>query len=149
MLTYAIVDSMNGFARGRRTSTRAMQTAMGEQVGDTVLWVKNLAEITVPGPAERMVFIDQGWAVPDSFVVTLLPMEQWWDRPPVRHGDGTSVSFADGHCEHWRWQGEETILNGRAYEPGRPSSSPIKLATPEDKDDLHRLQKAVWGRLGY
>ena len=112
MLTYAIVDSMNGLARPGTSESYGSGTK-GIKVGDTVLWITNLAEIVAPGPAERMVFIDEGWVTPDSFGVHYR-MEQWWDTPPVRHGDGTSVSFADGHCEPWQWQGEETILTGRA-----------------------------------
>ncbi len=146
MLTYAIVDSMNGFPRAG-TSQGAGPDAKGIKVGDTMLWIKKLAEIVAPGPAERMVFIDRGWSWPNSFAVHY-STEAWWDMPPVRHWDGTSVTFADGHCEHWRWQGEETILTGRGRGLGQLDVG-YALPTPEDKNDLHRLQIAVWGRLGY
>ncbi len=151
MLTYAAVDAVNGLnsfnGRIGVSVGSSLSDVVGTRVGDTVLWLKKMSEIVSPPAAERMVFIDEGWSTPDSFAVNY-HTEQWWDGPPVRHGDGTSVSFADGHCEDWQWRGEETILAGRARRFGYPPAS-LKPATPEDKDDLHRLQKAVWGRLGY
>jgi hypothetical protein len=147
MLSYNIVDSMNGRARAGTSEGGFGLSARGVKVGDTVLWIKKLAEIVSPGPAERMVFIDQGWAWPSSFAVYYTKLA-WWDMPPVRHWDGTSVSFADGHCGHWKWLGQETILTGRGRGldqlPG-----PYLLPSPEDKEDVRRLQIAVWGRLGY
>ena len=35
----------------------------------------------------------------DAYAV-YIHLEQWLDNPPVRHGDGATVSFADGHVEH-------------------------------------------------
>jgi hypothetical protein len=146
--TCLIVDSMNGIARqGTFTGAFMSSEAKGVKIGDTVLWIRNLAEIVSPGPAQRMVFIDQGWSVPGSHSVHYT-VEAWWTPPPVRHWDGTSVTFADGHADRWRWQGQETILNGRGRGPSQFSAT-YTLATPEDKEDLHRLQIAVWGRLGY
>ena len=141
MLTYAIVDSMNGLSRVGTAASRA-----GVRIDDTVLWVQNLDEIITPGPAQRMVFIDNGWVTVDSFAVHY-QQQQWWEGPPVHHNDGTTVSFADGHCEHWRWQGADTIRYGKEsplhYRPR------LQPETAAGCDDLHRLQRAVWGRLGY
>jgi hypothetical protein len=148
MQTCLIVDSMNGLPRtGTFAGGFLSPEAKGVKIGDTVLWIKNLVEIVSPGPAQRMVFIDQGWALPGSHSVHY-STEAWWTPPPVRHWDGTSVTFADGHAEHWRWQGKETILNGRGRGPSQFSAT-YTLSTPEDREDLHRTQIAVWGRLGY
>jgi prepilin-type processing-associated H-X9-DG protein len=135
--TYSIVDAMNGLYRdGTRTG------GSGVKVGETVLWVKKTTEIVIPGPAERLVLVDEGRVTPDSCGVHYLH-PRWWDPPCVRHGAGTNVSFADGHGEHWKWEGAETITAGLAgihqYEP----------TTPEGKRDLRRMQTAVWGRIGY
>jgi prepilin-type N-terminal cleavage/methylation domain-containing protein/prepilin-type processing-associated H-X9-DG protein len=27
----------------------------------------------------------------------------WWTAPPLRHGEGTNLAFADGHCEYHKW----------------------------------------------
>jgi len=52
----------------------------------------------------------------------------WWDPPPIRHGDGTTFSFADGHVEYWKWQDHRTIefgLEMRAFSPPQPDNPDI------------------------
>jgi prepilin-type N-terminal cleavage/methylation domain-containing protein/prepilin-type processing-associated H-X9-DG protein len=130
LLTYAIVDSMNGLAR-----------AGTKEDG---VWLKNRTQIRRPG--ERIVFIDEGWVTPDSYAVHY-KVERWWDDPPVRHGDGTNFSFADGHSEYWKWRGRDTIKRGKTVE--RTHQSDWIPETDDGKADLHKVQRAVWGRLGY
>jgi len=142
MLNYAIVDSMYGLSRSGTT-----HGGKGAQVEDTTLWVRNFSEIVTPGPAQRMVFIDAGWIAPDSFA-THYRMEAWWDDPPVRHNDGTTVSFADGHAEHWQWKRADTIEYGRRQDRVHLTGN-YAPQTAEGREDLHRLQRAVWGQLGY
>jgi prepilin-type N-terminal cleavage/methylation domain-containing protein/prepilin-type processing-associated H-X9-DG protein len=135
MRTYAIVDSMNGWPSGPR--------------------IKNRMDIHRPG--ERIVFVDEGWVTFASWSVPY-DTESWWgsvvtqpgilaadnrhkDPPPVRHGDGTNFSFADGHSEYWKWKDRRTIDYGKMivgadpHQPGNP--------------DLYRVQRAMWGKLGY
>jgi len=142
MLNYTIVDGMNGLSR-----TGTWSGGGSVRVGDTVLWVRNFDEIITPGPDKRMVFIDEGSITPDSFS-THYKQESWWDDPPIRHNDGTTVSFADGHTEYWQWKGADTIEYGRRSD-GVHVSNNRAPQTPEGREDLHRLQRAVWGRLGY
>jgi prepilin-type N-terminal cleavage/methylation domain-containing protein/prepilin-type processing-associated H-X9-DG protein len=104
MLTYAVMDSMNGYGDGTK---------------EKGLWIKKRMEIR--GPDRKVVFIDEGWVTPDSFAV-YYTQEQWWDDPPSRHGDGTSVSFADGHSDHKKWKGIDTIQRGRSLERGHLGS---------------------------
>jgi len=144
MLNYTIVDAMNGLSFGRSGTTFGDK---GARFNDTVLWVQNLSEIIAPGPARRMVFIDEGWITPDSFA-THYQQETWWDAPPVRHNDGTTVSFADGHVEYWQWKGAETIEYSRRSD-GVYLGGALAPQTAEGREDLHRVQRAVWGRLGY
>jgi len=69
------------------------------------------------------------------------------------------LSMADGHAEYWKWSDEtRTIprtempaLNGFTWR-GLGDASVWHEYAPETKDgrnDLHRMQRAVWGRLGY
>jgi prepilin-type N-terminal cleavage/methylation domain-containing protein/prepilin-type processing-associated H-X9-DG protein len=146
LLTYAVMDSMNGLAR-TGTVRGSGETAIGERVGNTVLWVKKISDIMQPTAYYRMVFIDEGWVTPDSFAVHYT-MEQWWDDAPVRHGDGTNASFADGHSEYWKWMGIDTIKRGRLTDRSHPANN-IPPETPDGHRDLYRLQRATWGRLGY
>jgi prepilin-type processing-associated H-X9-DG protein len=145
-VTYAIVDAMNGLHRDGTYVSRANYVAdTGVRVGMTVLWIKKKNEIISPPPARRMVFIDEGAALPDSFAVLYQGNGTWWDDPPARHNDGTTVSWADGHASDYRWLAPETIEFGRRareryYGGFRPT-------TPEGQQDLDNLRRAVWGRI--
>ncbi|NQT02498.1 MAG: prepilin-type N-terminal cleavage/methylation domain-containing protein [Planctomycetes bacterium] len=140
MRTYTIGDSMNGIPRdGTHIGNR-----VGARVGRTVLWIKKRTEISVPSPAYRIVFLDEGRVTPDSYA-THYVNPRWWDPPHVRHGDGTNVSFADGHSAYWKWNDTETIKIGKA-------ANPLHQYQPTNdvgREDLAKMQKAIWGRLGY
>ena len=147
MRTYSIVDSMNGLARSGTINA----DGTGVRVGKTVLWVKRRGQITIPGPAYRLVFLDEGRVTPDSYAVHY-NSDVWWDPPAIRHGDGTDVSFADGHSDYWKWKGRETVDVGKNHPDWRswpPPPIPYWFVTlsPEGWEDLHMLRKAVWGRL--
>jgi prepilin-type N-terminal cleavage/methylation domain-containing protein/prepilin-type processing-associated H-X9-DG protein len=146
-VTYAVVDAMNGLYRpGTTSSTNGGHPgAVGARVNRTVLWVKKKSEIGVPPAAHRMVFIDEGAMTPDSFAVHYNP-GPWWDDPPARHGDGTTLGWADGHVSHLKWNATETIERAREtqhfYAGGnwRPS-------TEEGEQELKQFRKWVWGQI--
>jgi len=130
MLTYSIMDSMNGSGDG--TKGRG-------------LFLKSRTEIRRPG--SMAVFIDEGGVTPDSYAV-YYTQEYWWDDPPVRHGDGTNLAFADGHGEHWKWKGTDTIKHAR--EMTRTfSETRWQPETDDGFQDLYAVQRATWGKLGY
>ena len=147
MRTYSIGDSMNGIPR----SGTHHDNKVGVRVGRTVLWIKNRTEIISPGPAQRLVFLDEGRITPDSYA-THYVNERWWDPPFVRHGDGTNVSFADGHSDYWKYRGQKTLRIGKlAAVPYLDAHAlhQMQPESPDDFEDLHKMQKAIWGRLGY
>jgi prepilin-type N-terminal cleavage/methylation domain-containing protein/prepilin-type processing-associated H-X9-DG protein len=146
MRTYTIVDAMNGIPRtGTESGMR------GAKNGRTVLWIKKTTDISVPGPTRRIVFLDEGRITPDSYA-THYVNDRWWDPPFVRHGDGTNVSFADGHADYWKFAGKKTLVTGKhAATPGRDAGD-LHQMQPEseaDYEDLYKMQKAIWGALGY
>jgi len=146
MRTYTITDAMNGL---RREGTYSGNS--GVRVGRTVLWVKRRVEISSPGPAYRIVFLDEGRITPDSYA-THYVNERWWDPPFVRHGDGTNVSYADGHADYWKYRGMKTLRIGKLAAVPKLDANPLHQMQPESEDDyqdLYRMQKAVWGKLGY
>lgn len=124
VVTYAIVDSMNGYDR--------IGGVEKEQI------IRNRMNIRSPGT--RAVFIDEGLLTPCSWTV-YYHIERWWDAPPLRHGNGTNFSFADGHSEYWKWKDPRTISYGK----GDAGTNPTQLGNQE----LRKVQKAVWGKLGY
>jgi prepilin-type processing-associated H-X9-DG protein len=111
------------------------------------LYIKKRSEIRQPGPAYRLVFIDEGWASPDAFAVHYGGEEQWWDDPPIRHGDGTNVAYADGRSEYKKWKGTDTIKRGRTVERGHAGD--WTPTTQAGFEDLYWMQKGTWGKLGY
>jgi len=122
VLTYAIVDALNG-----ATSIP----------GTKDLMIKRLSQ--VQRQSERFVFIDEGKISPDSWTV-FYDQESWWDLPTVRHGDGTNFSFVDGHSEYWKWRDERTVKLAKGQ---------ITDSAQAGNRDLHAVQKAAWGKLGY
>ncbi|UCD49991.1 MAG: prepilin-type N-terminal cleavage/methylation domain-containing protein [Phycisphaerales bacterium] len=100
-----------------------------------------------PNPATRFVYIDEGSLSPDAFAA-YIHLEQWFDSPPIRHGNGTNLSFADGHAEYWKWRGRETVAQGKSDEEHNRTTLFVP-ETQEGFEDLYRIQKACWGRLEY
>jgi prepilin-type N-terminal cleavage/methylation domain-containing protein/prepilin-type processing-associated H-X9-DG protein len=144
MLTYAAMDGANGLTSGRGPVVNGNTSV---RVGNTVLWLKRISDIISPGAAYRMVFIDEGWVTPDSYA-THYDTATWWDDAPVRHGDGTNCSFADGHVEYKKWRGTDTIKYGKIQEK-QHSSGHRAPETDAGHEDLEWLQVSCWGRLGY
>ena len=109
--------------------------------------VKEMGEIRNPGPAHRLVFIDEGYMTSDAYAV-YYHLETWFDSPPVRHGDGATLSFADGHAEHWKWKGTDTIKHAREEERTGPQVG-WRPTTVSGHRDLYRMQRGCWGKIGY
>jgi prepilin-type processing-associated H-X9-DG protein len=133
-LAYAIMFSMN-----------AVNLPPTQGVPGT--HIKKRTEIYSPAPAHRLVFIDEGFMTPDAYAV-YYDREMWFDSPPVRHGDGATVSFADGHADHWKWKGTDTIQHVRDQERTGPQVG-WTPTTPAGYRDLYQMQKGCWGKLGY
>jgi prepilin-type processing-associated H-X9-DG protein len=127
----------------------------GTHVNSTVLRFTRLTDIFSPGAGPRAVFIDMGQtAVGGFYVHYLYPKWEKFSPPPIRHGDGATLSMADGHAEYWKWKGRETVEIPRVLAPVRNVFRERLEADhePQTEDgmyDLQRLQKATWGRLGY
>jgi prepilin-type N-terminal cleavage/methylation domain-containing protein/prepilin-type processing-associated H-X9-DG protein len=122
-VTYTVVDSMNG-------STGLSPTAP---------YIKNRMQIRTPG--DRMVFLGENPITPDSWALPYT-REAWWDAPPKYHGGGSTFSFADGHSDYWKWRDKRTIKPDRPIDGNHYESQP-------GNEDLHKMQIAVWGQLGY
>ena len=161
LVTYATVVAANGVdVEGtyvRDAGGREFHE-LGKRVGRTVLKLTKLTDIVSPGAAQRAVFIDQGQTptTSDFYVYYLNPKWRFHSPPPIRHGDGTTLSMADGHAEYWKWKGRENVEMPRELLPvGSVFSELLKGwedYRPHTEDglyDLQRLQKATWGRLGY
>jgi prepilin-type processing-associated H-X9-DG protein len=148
-VTYSIVDGMNGRPDGRAAAT----VPAG-------IWKKTLGQIR--SSATQVVFVDEGRITADSFAVTYAsggwsPPGDWFDGPDARHGNGTTVSLADGHAEYWQWC-PDTVNYAKMIEPPNTLSAgyyfpvgplPPGMPTPSDAayQDLYKMTIGCWGRL--
>lgn len=135
MCTYAGMDGVNAYPQPGNLHGRT---------GTTNLIMKNMSDVRKPHSI--IVIIDEGWGTPDSFA-THYTQALWWDDPPVRHGEGATVSFADGHTEYKKWQGSDTIEFGINAVIGH--SNNYAPTTPDGHKDLQWVQRGCWGGLGY
>ncbi len=97
----------------------------------------------------RMVFLDEGIIGHTTWSIFYF-QSRWWDVVPIHHDDGTTLSFGDGHCESWRWVDDRTIEFGRAASAlDNPNDASYWRERQEGNEDIERLVKAIWGRVGW
>jgi prepilin-type N-terminal cleavage/methylation domain-containing protein/prepilin-type processing-associated H-X9-DG protein len=98
-------------------------------------------------PYERFVFFDDGGsggATMGAWTVRVyrnsdIANQRWWDPPPIRHGEGTTFSFADGHSEYYKWRDKRTI------EFGRKGTAQSTVAEGQGNEDIRWCSIGVWG----
>jgi len=111
-------------------------------------------------PAERIVFLDMGQRVGCSWnlINTGPPLPNptmmqgcWSSTPPVRHSNGATLSFADGHVEYHKWVGRALDVYKKrwasmACPPSNPDMQPF---VPSNCDkDLFYMAKGICGSIG-
>ena len=104
-------------------------------VNDPIKYPNNVkySDIRRPPPESAMVFIDENTVtIDDGYFAIQVEDNNWQNAPAVRHGYGSTLAFADGHSEHWRWY-ESTVgrINSLNY-PGRAGDR-----------DLTRLKQVI------
>lgn len=108
---------------------------------------------TISRPSSRMVFVDasSSWEwihngyFPIKFNGETNRREWWpWDDPKhrqqitARHSGGCNMSFADFHCEYWRWKDQRTI---------KFANREISAEEASDRnEDIERLLEVLEGR---
>jgi len=122
--TYSICDSMNC----------KDWSDMGATIIKRRMQIKNAAN--------RGVFVDDGGTCPSALGGWTVYSNQykWWDPPPVRHGDGTNFSFADGHSDYHKWEDSRTIEFGNRIPPTANSE------VQNGNVDIAWASRVVWGR---
>lgn len=121
--TYSVVDSMNAddYDRGPM--------------------LKHRTDIRKPG--ERAVFIENSGSTPVGAWSIYYRRPAWRDEPPIRHGDGGTLGFADGHSEYWKCKDQLTHTFNEF------NTGIWKAVDFPNSLDIPRMQMAVWGELGY
>jgi len=108
---------------------------------------------TISRPSSRMIFVDASssweWIHNCYSPIRYDPMQmrkEWWpwDDPKhrqqitARHSGGCNMSFADFHCEWWRWKNSRTIKFANREISANEASG--------DNDDIDRLLELLRGR---
>jgi len=127
LLSFMIMDSMNGKTQYSDSTGRAILTKYINQI---------------KGASMRMVFIDEGVPSPDSYAV-YTASQRWFDPPMARHGNGTDLSYADGHAGRIMWKAPETL------DAAKNNTYNYQPTTCPGKEDLYKIQVGCWGKLLY
>ncbi len=158
---YGIVTSMNCMAPSIRARCEA-DYRRPRSPSPICICITKLSELTPPGPAHRMVFLDVGpmWLgyapTADYHIAKCNPriLRVWSpgsNGPPINHGNGATMSFADGSVRHWKWKDPRTIALSRAcldyYEQGGTEAVPAEHPAEPTDYDFVKFYQAVWGRL--
>lgn len=135
--SYSMPDSFNYVDIGLLALTGATESML----------IKNIA--TLRNTAGRMLFLDEGWATPSSWTI-FYNAPRWWDIVPERHASGTTLAFADGHTEYWKWEDERTRTFSReAMAMANPNDATYWRRVEPGNEDIRRLVTAVWGKVGW
>jgi prepilin-type N-terminal cleavage/methylation domain-containing protein len=161
---YGIVSPMNCFSARLRAN---LEAAFIEVHGSSRIraYLSKLSELSPPGAAGRMVFLDAGtpsFATWDRTVdrcvlgpPDLTDSEMGWTQGlggPIQHSKGTCASFADGHVQYWKWKDPRTVAWSQAwrdwFDSGTDGPSPQFQSFPPDPDnrDFIEFYRAVWAR---
>jgi prepilin-type N-terminal cleavage/methylation domain-containing protein/prepilin-type processing-associated H-X9-DG protein len=134
LVTYVVMDSMNG------------KTIYSDSTNTAVL-TKSIGQIK--RTSSKMVFIDEGRPSPDSYAVYRTEGSggpRWFDAPFARHGDGTNVSYADGHAGRIMWKDKWTVELGKLAETRITTDAERTPSTANCNalNDLYMIKIGCW-----
>ncbi|OHB64449.1 MAG: hypothetical protein A2Y76_05640 [Planctomycetes bacterium RBG_13_60_9] len=125
-------------------------------------FITRLSQLSPPGAAHRMVFLDAGcprWShsvPPDHEIMGTSPItDQGWTfaghGPPIHHSKGTCMSFADGHVEYWKWKHPYTVTWSQAWldwfdHGGTLPDEEHRFPSDPASQDYAEFYEAIWGR---
>ena len=115
-----------------RTRSYSMGGGWGGRTSE-VQWIAWRLEV-VPNPSASFVFVDEAEdSIDDAhFLVWPAPDNRWVNLPAGRHGQNGVLSFADGHCESWKWQWPKVFAPRESYWK--------RAENAQDLADLRKLQ---------
>lgn len=128
-VTYSTTDPLSGWVGCDPTTGKAKLIKKSTQIRN---------------PSARIVFVDEGAMTTGSWSISF-HTNSWRDPAPIRHGNGTTFSFADGHAEYWKWLDEWSLTDAVDFceccDPNIAGCRP-----PTFSQDICRVQRGVWGK---
>lgn len=130
---------------GAKTYTRVRSWAMNGQMGggpeadfvqnNKIPSNKKYSDILRPPPVSAMVFIHESpVTIDDGYFAIPVFANIWQNIPASVHGNGGTLSFADGHAEFWRWK-ESTTAKLSSANQAAPKGA--------NDRDLNRFKDAI------
>ena len=123
-----------------------MSTGLAHFNADFKIVITKFAEIVDPAPTGALVFLDEDENSIQNGSLGIrrpaLKIYDYWNLPGSLHNYGCNLSFADSHCERWRWL-DDGIARGAAIlkkTPPDPDGALPTLRTTANDRDLQRLQ---------
>jgi prepilin-type N-terminal cleavage/methylation domain-containing protein/prepilin-type processing-associated H-X9-DG protein len=131
LITYSITDAMNGH-RGHMAMPPKHPI---------------MIRTDIKSPAMRMVFLDEGMLSSSSWTLWY-DQPRWWDQVTKRHDVGTNISMVDGHVDYFKFSDPRTRWMAE-HENWQDQGRFDAQATQPGNQDLWKIQRAMWGGLGY
>jgi prepilin-type N-terminal cleavage/methylation domain-containing protein/prepilin-type processing-associated H-X9-DG protein len=104
-------------------------------LGEAYPLFKKASDIIDPSPSAALVFLDESKeTIDDGYFAMKSTRTVWQNSPTVRHNQGSTFSFADGHSEYWKFTRLTT-------EQGL--DAPIVGASGDTMQDYLRVQSTV------
>lgn len=140
--------SMNAWIQPLPLNSTAPPWNNGSEDGALRVYKKE-SDLTVPGPANTWLFIDENPnSINDSFFVAdptepSVAAPQWVDCPASYHNGACGISFTDGHVQLKKWNDQAILVvseNGVVPSPS-PWPYPTSAATvaPKNSTDIFWL----------
>jgi prepilin-type N-terminal cleavage/methylation domain-containing protein/prepilin-type processing-associated H-X9-DG protein len=111
---------------------------MGGPQSDTDNWgVKPVQKTSqIPKATLTLTFIEEDIStIDDGHFLYSSTVMNWFNIPSWRHSNGTTLAFADGHVEYWKWR------SGLPAETYFQDSS--DLTDPDEVADVTRMQQTA------
>lgn len=131
LITYSITDAMNGH-RGHMVMPDRHPIMKRSDIKSSAL---------------RMVFLDEGMLSSSSWTL-YYDQPRWWDQITKRHSVGTNIGMADSHAEYFKFNDPRTRWMAE-HENWQDQGRFDAQATQPGNSDLWKIQRAMWGELGY
>jgi prepilin-type processing-associated H-X9-DG protein len=136
-VTYTIMDNMNGWLDMWRNAPSTGPASVKNCLYKNGNQIKKATK--------KIVFMDEGRLSPDSFAVRYDGPWGWFDGPFARHGNGTTVSFADGHAAWWLWKDKQTVTLGKQKDINPCITSVAISGSCAAYTDFYKIWADCWG----